>query len=209
MTDSNPARRTRRPSGVVESDILKAACEIFETKGYSNATTREIAAEAQVAETLIFRHFGSKAALFRAAVIVPFGEDLKELADRFDPAAPTRDFFNALLDLLQRERAKLTALLSVTAFDSSVNWDDPDGSERSPVRDIFAPLEQIVTREADFHDLRNLDIGATSAISLATILGIVVFEDWLFDKPLSKKQTQALRREALQQLAFGMTSRPG
>jgi AcrR family transcriptional regulator len=40
--------------------ILDAAAEIFAEKGYARATTRAIAAVAEVNEVTIFRHFGSK-----------------------------------------------------------------------------------------------------------------------------------------------------
>ena len=40
--------------------ILSAAAEIFAEKGYARATTRAIAAAAEVNEVTIFRHFGSK-----------------------------------------------------------------------------------------------------------------------------------------------------
>ncbi len=44
--------------------IIKAARRLFSTKGFLDATTKEIAEEARVAEVTLFRHFSSKENLF-------------------------------------------------------------------------------------------------------------------------------------------------
>lgn len=46
------------------SNILAAARELFEQKGFAAATTKEIAALAAVSEVTLFRHFSTKRALF-------------------------------------------------------------------------------------------------------------------------------------------------
>lgn len=48
--------------------LLDAALEVFSHKGFGGATTREIAAAAGVTEAIIFRHFPSKQALYRAVL---------------------------------------------------------------------------------------------------------------------------------------------
>lgn len=45
--------------------LLAAATEVFAEKAYAGATTKEIAKRAGVTEPMLFRHFGSKAALFK------------------------------------------------------------------------------------------------------------------------------------------------
>jgi AcrR family transcriptional regulator len=56
--EDNPTRRK----------ILAAAMETFAEQGYRGAVTRMIAARAGVAEKTLFAHYGSKAALFAAAM---------------------------------------------------------------------------------------------------------------------------------------------
>lgn len=56
--EDNPTRRR----------ILDAAMETFAEQGYRGAVTRAIAARAGVAEKTLFAHYGSKAALFAAAM---------------------------------------------------------------------------------------------------------------------------------------------
>src|SRR5215831_15082309 len=71
-------RRPRRSSAEVRSRILSAAVALFAERGYGDATTREIARRADVAEQVIFRIYPTKQALFDAAVLEPFDEFLSE-----------------------------------------------------------------------------------------------------------------------------------
>ncbi len=65
---------TRRPRGEPRRLLLAAARDRFATQDYRSTTTKEIAEQAGVAEHLLFRNFGSKAALFREALVEPFVE---------------------------------------------------------------------------------------------------------------------------------------
>jgi AcrR family transcriptional regulator len=47
-------------------EILEAAIKLFAKKGFNGTTTRDLAAEAQVNEAIIFRHFKTKQDLYRA-----------------------------------------------------------------------------------------------------------------------------------------------
>lgn len=48
--------------------IVDAALPLFARKGFAGTTTREIAAAAKVSEALLFKHFPSKAALYREII---------------------------------------------------------------------------------------------------------------------------------------------
>lgn len=48
--------------------IVSAARELFETKGFAAATTKEIAGQAKVSEITIFRHFKNKRNLFEQTI---------------------------------------------------------------------------------------------------------------------------------------------
>lgn len=54
---------------LTEERILQAALNLFSEKGYSGASTQEIAREAQVAEGTIFRYFPQKKDLLRSVVL--------------------------------------------------------------------------------------------------------------------------------------------
>lgn len=66
------APRTRRSTAEVQRLILESATKVFSRKGYELATTDDIATEAGVARSVMFRHFATKADLFQAAQLQPF-----------------------------------------------------------------------------------------------------------------------------------------
>lgn len=62
--------------------ILHAALELMAEKGYSLVTTKEIAQLAGVSEMTLFRHFGTKKALFEKVVSrFTYGEHMSKLFD--------------------------------------------------------------------------------------------------------------------------------
>ncbi|MGY2061462.1 helix-turn-helix domain-containing protein, partial [Nocardia gipuzkoensis] len=62
------AQGRKRDSGATRAAILGAAQELFAERGYERATVRDIAARAGVNQALLFRYFGNKDELFRAAI---------------------------------------------------------------------------------------------------------------------------------------------
>jgi AcrR family transcriptional regulator len=106
------ARSTRRPRGAPRRLLLAAARDLFARQDYRSTTTREIAEHAGVAEHLLFRQFGSKAALFQEALVTPF----VDLVDAFsatwrtiEPETAVEEdvagnFLGALYDLFAENR---------------------------------------------------------------------------------------------------------
>lgn len=70
-----------------EESILKAATEVFVTKGYEVSTTKEIASLANCAEGLIFKYFSGKANLLHKILergVIKAEQELIELPERPD-----------------------------------------------------------------------------------------------------------------------------
>jgi AcrR family transcriptional regulator len=67
-TTPPPARRRVRNPDANRAAILEAALAAFAERGYARATMRDIAQRAGITHGLVQRHFGSKKALFLAAV---------------------------------------------------------------------------------------------------------------------------------------------
>ena len=80
-----PALTTEPPRSATAADardrILAAARRSFATVGFDGASTRQIAAEAGVAQSLLLYHFGSKDALWRAVMDQLFGAVTRRMAD--------------------------------------------------------------------------------------------------------------------------------
>ncbi|MCK8681632.1 TetR/AcrR family transcriptional regulator [Streptomyces lichenis] len=63
--------------GATRARLLAAASALFAERGYDRATVRDIAARAGVNQALLFRHFGSKQALFGEVVAQSGQEQLR------------------------------------------------------------------------------------------------------------------------------------
>jgi AcrR family transcriptional regulator len=119
------AKATRRARGEPRRLLLEAARELFARQDYRSTTTREIAETAGVAEHLLFRNFGSKAALFREALVAPFTDVVDEFAafwESHTPGATTeeelaRQFLGRLYDLFVANRGLVMTLWAADALD--------------------------------------------------------------------------------------------
>lgn len=73
--------RTRRRPAELRALLLAAAERVFAEHGYVAATAEQIAAEAGVSRSVLYRHFDGKPELFREAVLAPFFAFLREFRD--------------------------------------------------------------------------------------------------------------------------------
>ncbi len=88
----------RRDKAATRAALLEAARRRFAEHGFDGTGVRDIAADAGVDATLIFRYFGSKQALFEAAVRVEVPEGLGRQVGDEQAASP-----EALAEALVRE----------------------------------------------------------------------------------------------------------
>ncbi|WP_410672882.1 TetR family transcriptional regulator [Amycolatopsis sp. cmx-4-68] len=68
MTEQPAERGRRRDSAATRRALLDAAAELFAERGFDRTTVRDIAKLAGVNQSLLFRYFGSKEALFEAVI---------------------------------------------------------------------------------------------------------------------------------------------
>jgi AcrR family transcriptional regulator len=123
-TARTTAPTTRRPRGEPRRLLLDAARELFARQDYRSTTTREIADAAGVAEHLLFRNFGSKAALFREALVVPFMTFVDDFnttwksvdREQTDEDGMGRQFLGALYDLFVEHRGLVMTLWAADAL---------------------------------------------------------------------------------------------
>jgi AcrR family transcriptional regulator len=117
--------RTRRSTAEVQRLILEAATRVFERKGYAAATTDDIAAEAGVARSVMFRHYTSKAELFRAAQLQPFVELVAtftgtleaQVDELWDEERMMRTVVEIVYDSFRAHRNGVLTIASMQSFD--------------------------------------------------------------------------------------------
>lgn len=115
---------TRRPRGEPRRLLLDAARVLFARQDYRSTTTREIAQAAGVTEPLLFRHFGSKAALFREALVLPFTSFVDEFGRTWQSLVPeetseeelARQFVGQLYDVFVQHQGLLVTLMAAEAL---------------------------------------------------------------------------------------------
>lgn len=110
--------RRRRSTAEVQAQIRAAALTVFARRGYAGTATRAIATEAGVAEALIFRHFGSKANLYREVVLAPLAAVAADIVPTWGasgsaPAGAEVDaWVRRLLQTLRSNRDALRAVVT-------------------------------------------------------------------------------------------------
>ena len=184
--DGRTVARTRN-----RRNLLDAAAELFAQRGYRGTTTRDIAEAAGITERTLFRHFDTKADIFRAAVITPVEAFVAEFAsgwrqrDRGSRATDVEvaEFYRNLLDAVESERNLLAAVMAglVTVPGSAAA--DGDVDEFPELRSMFTPLfealEQIFAVEAQLRGW-TLDPAITVRAIVGTAITMTIHREFLF-----------------------------
>lgn len=128
--------RTRLSAEERRRHLVVAAARVFARHGFHGATTRAIAAEADVAEALIYRHFDTKLALFVACVQATSTHLLHQFRGILDrhPNRP-EDAIGEMLGFARGVVAR-DASLAKMVFIVGAELDDPD------VRAAWAPHQE-------------------------------------------------------------------
>lgn len=185
VTSTANLARSRRSPQQIERLTLDAARSLFASRGYAGTTTREIATQAGVHEPLLYRRYGSKAGLFRAAVIVPFGEVITSYLDTWqeqvDRPVSLRELVVAFVDPLYgllREHSELAMALvqarDLTASQAAAT----DGEVGAWPAELGVVLQRLVPQLEVEAARRNLQVDAstTNVVVLGMVLGLALLE---------------------------------
>lgn len=177
------ARRARRSTEEIIDRLMEAAVEEFEEKGYSGATTAAIARRAEVAEALLFNHFGSKAQLFKDTIFKP----LSRLFDTFleehpvlpDDPGQQRDNALEYIGEVQKLIATHPRMFLSLIFAQSYKSGEIDGlADVQGLHDYFARSAQQALRNMKGQPA--IDPELMARVSFAAIMSSILFHDWLF-----------------------------
>ena len=181
--DDAPVRR-RRSSAEVRTAILTAAEELFAERGFAGTSTKAIADRAQVSEALVFTNFGTKAALFEAAVmdryesfVVEFlasfsRSDLEEHATAYDLV---HGFAGAFATFLTENRSIVLSYLDYYRLAADVTT-----GPAANFAVALVDLEKLLERRSSELGLRPLDAKFTVRAIISMVLGLVLHEDLIF-----------------------------
>lgn len=172
--------RTRRRPDDLRAQILATAEAIFREKGLAGTTAEEIAAEAGVARSVLYRHFDGKSELFREAVLLPFVEFMRDYGKTW------REQRDAPWDELRLGRVMVEIFYdsftahrdAVLAAGSNATL-DPESREgiRAAIDDFFVEMMVIAHDEADRRTwISQDDLELTIRLFLASIAGAAVLD---------------------------------
>jgi AcrR family transcriptional regulator len=181
----------------VRSLILRASRELFDERGYDQVSTRDIAGRAGVTQALVFRHFGTKANLFVAAVYQPFYDFVTEYIGRWadlghgreSSARDTEVFVSGLYQILLDNRKLLVTLTGQASRGTS----DLPSHAASFLREVFDRLEREVASEIEARGAETMDPAYAVRFTFALVYGVAVLDDALFpaDQPRPDRQSIA------------------
>ncbi|TAM65656.1 TetR family transcriptional regulator [Mycobacterium sp.] len=185
------AARTRRSTAEVRHLLVDAAARVFTAKGYASTTADDIAAEAGVARSAIWRHFTDKADLFGAAVLQPFMEFLENYTVAYDIKNPKWGDFEITRTIVEMFYDSCTAhreaLVGVAVVGHELDSATLAGLDEQFDR-FFAEIMRTTSIEAHRRGwVPQAGLGLTMRLLFGTIASIVVFDHPLVpsgsDKP--------------------------
>lgn len=169
-------RRERRVAEI-KARIIQAAKAIFARRGYQHATTREVAAEADVAEGSIFYHFGTKRGLFLALVKSIMDELLGPV-----PPMPQDDILPWIAEVLRRRFALMkqshdlmSVLMHEVQLDAELSQFYGERMLKTTVSKLETKLDELIAAER----LRPIN----TAVVARAILGSYFSFMWPYSDP--------------------------
>lgn len=200
----------RRPRGEARRLLLDAARDLFARQDYRTTTTREIAEAAGVTEYLLFRHFGSKAGLFREALVLPFTNFVDEFGKTWQSVIPeetdeeelSRQFVGRLYDVLVEHKG---LLLTLVASDG-LSEEEIEGAGIADIRRALTLLGQISAEGMRLRGMHSGQPDLPAHSTVAMIVGMVALRSTFFgNRPPSR---EAIVDELVQAILHGFLHRP-
>ena len=114
------AKGPGRPrSEAADQAILRAALRVFTESGVEGASVEQIADEAGVARTTLYRRWSSKEALIAKAIATARGEEELGAADQAKTTRSTQPLIEALADVVTRSEYRCLAARLIGSIPSS------------------------------------------------------------------------------------------
>jgi AcrR family transcriptional regulator len=211
LARGGPNQATRRPRGAPRALLLDAARDLFARQDYRSTTTREIAESAGVTEHLLFRNFGSKASLFREALVVPFISFVDDfgltwrgvIPEETNPDELAGYFVGRLYDVFVEHRGLVLTLLTSEALS------DEEMTEAgiADVRHALSALGQISAEGMHMQGVQSSQPDLAAYSTVAMIAGMAALRSTYFGS--KQPPRKAIVGELTQAILHGFLHRDG
>jgi AcrR family transcriptional regulator len=205
----------RRAADEVKQLVLKAAHRLFSEQGYHGTPTRQIAELAGVGESVLFRNFGSKAELFETTILAPFSEFVNQWAKTWnvsvtsesDPADVARSFVKGFYGLADEHKELFRTLVAARVKGGESALAEVAARVSSKLADHLRTVQLVLREHSAARHFRELDAPVTVALSVGSVLSLVLLDDWLFPSDQRRPGRSRQIEEAVQMLLYGVTGR--
>lgn len=176
-------RERTHPWGAAREVILRCAREAFARDGFHDANIKDIAAAAQVSESLLYRYFGSKSGLFEESVVLPGRAFVQTVLAEWAQTSTTltldaaiRRFVELLIGFARENEGQLLAWAAANRSGrTEFAADDLHGQG---VRRIAS----FVAAEAERRGLEHPDLEMAVACAIGMVLSMALLDDVLFPR---------------------------
>jgi AcrR family transcriptional regulator len=209
-----PSRRRGRTSKISRERILDASLVEFAKHGYEGATTASVARRIGVTQPLIHYHFGSKEALWRAAVELAFSqmagllEDMDEEQHGGDPRERMREIARRFV----RFSAKHPEVSRLIIAESAVAGPRLEWMTEKHLRPLIRRVEQTFRAGRDAGIVKDLSLESLIFVFLgalphffdgAPLIGLL----WGID-PADEEHVEKYADTLIEVLASGVLVQP-
>jgi AcrR family transcriptional regulator len=183
QAESQPGSRRERLKREREDSILDAAAEVFASKGFHQATIREIALAADVADGTIYNYFADKADLLigimaRLAEVERLPDELSH-ALKGDPRGFFVEAFRHRLARMTEGQQMLRAILPEVLVNEELRAE----FHQHYIARITELLERYVHAQIRLGQIRAVDVALTVRLVIATFIGLLFMRSF-GDEPL-------------------------
>jgi AcrR family transcriptional regulator len=205
MTNEKTTSRRERRIAARKEQILQAATEVFRDKGYSRATTKEIADAADVSEGTLYNYFKNKRDLLIGLVQEFATDTLADIADI--QAEGVEDLMSQVMtNRFRRIRRKrmITLLLHEARMDPEVHC--------YYIKEVFSrfihTLEDRIQVLVDAGIMRPTNAAIAARSIVCAMIGFSVMFDVGDDAVIEEMPDEVLAKEVLDFFLYGLYPRP-
>jgi AcrR family transcriptional regulator len=181
-------RARRRSTEEVKRLIADAALEVFKNHGFANAKAKDIADLAEVAEPVIFRHYGSKAHLFERVVLESVSTFIQGFTDRWQSSFQQRPHDQRYRYGSSSRAFSTSCTTTARSFRYTSRRPPWVTSRASPLATTYSGgysallggFELIGIDEFRFLDLPDIDIPVAVRAAFGMVLSVAVYGDTIF-----------------------------
>ncbi|TAM69772.1 MAG: TetR/AcrR family transcriptional regulator [Mycobacterium sp.] len=208
VTETGVARGPRRRPEEVRRLLVEAAERVVVRKGMS-ANAQEIAIEAGVHRSVLYRHFTGAQELIQLAALGPFREFLGRIqlmTARADEAEPTPlwdlmvGFLGDLMDILSDHRDFLMMAMSEA---SPLEESDRDELRRH-LDDVLDEIAELAARAGATRQLDIEHVRINTRLAIAMNVGVASFGRWLLPDPGPTAPREILIEQMASMLLYGV-----